>query len=141
MRFNQETSMGFPRITKYAPFIWYLDKQGDGPHRVTFSLIEKVLKFELPPSSRYPQWWSNNDVNSVFTKAWLKAGWRSKDVDVDAGKITFYRPTELEDAELAVLDLDRLNPVARGVLSVLAKRSGRSPADEALIILNDHLAP
>src|SRR5690242_8642971 len=100
---------GFKRRTKYAPFIDYLEEQKADSVRVSFAKIEKILGFELPASARYPQWWSNNDFNSVFTKAWLRAGWRSKEVDVVDESITFFRPEDADedDDETTILDLDR----------------------------------
>jgi hypothetical protein len=131
----------YKRPTKYSPFIEFLDKQQNDAVRVSFERIEKILGFDLPNSARFPQWWSNNDFNSVFTKAWLKAGWRSKEVDVERRHITFFRVESpvAGNEESNLLDLGQLAPVAKGVLSVLARRSGRTESDEALAILNDHL--
>lgn len=60
--------------------------------RVSFRQLEEAIGVTLPASAyKYPAWWSNNSSNSVMTKVWLEAGWRTRDVDVPGQKVTFYR--------------------------------------------------
>ena len=47
---------------------------------------------KLPQSAfNHRAWWSNNPTNSVMTKAWLAAGFRSEEVDMTARKLVFSR--------------------------------------------------
>jgi hypothetical protein len=133
--------------SKYDPLADFLDKQRTHEIEVTFKELETKLGFKLPASSRYPAWWSNNPFNSVMTQVWLDAGWKTRNVDVDGRKLTFYRVATLGAKEGSkrsggedALDLSRLKPVARSVLIVLAKRSGRTQAEEAIHILNEALS-
>jgi len=59
---------------------------------MTFDQIERVIGEKLPRSAhRYRAWWSNNPDNSVMTKAWLDAGFRSEQVDMEQRKLVFRR--------------------------------------------------
>ncbi len=59
---------------------------------MTFAEIERVIGAKLPPNSpQYPAWWSNNPTNNVMTKVWLKAGYRTEQVDVKSRKVVFRR--------------------------------------------------
>ena len=58
---------------------------------VTFAEIEKITGRKLPASSRYRAWWSNNDFNSVLTKVWIEAGFKSEQVDMEKRKLMFRR--------------------------------------------------
>jgi hypothetical protein len=59
---------------------------------MTFSEIEQLLGFPLPEKSkRIRAWWSNNPDNSVLTKVWLEAGFRSEQVDMKGQKLVFRR--------------------------------------------------
>lgn len=55
---------------------------------MTFSEIEELVG-ELPASKRYPAWWSNNPSNNPLTQVWLDCGFRTEQVNVEGGKLTF----------------------------------------------------
>lgn len=77
---------------KYEPFGQFLRKQRTQEVRLTFGEIENIVKAKLPPSARQQRaWWSNNPDNSVMTKVWLDAGFRSEQVDMEARKLVFRR--------------------------------------------------
>jgi hypothetical protein len=79
-------------VTKYAPLCEFLKKQNRHLIQLTFSEIEKLIGAPLPPSARkHRPWWSNNPKNSVITDAWLAAGYRSEQVDMETGKLVFRR--------------------------------------------------
>jgi hypothetical protein len=78
-------------MSKYDPLGDYLTRQLGDRVPMTFSEIEKITGNKLPASSRYRAWWSNNDFNSVLTKVWLKAGFKSEQVDMKARKLVFRR--------------------------------------------------
>lgn len=81
-------------MSKYKPLERYLRATvGRGRLAMTFSQIERILGAQLPASAkRYPAWWSNEDEGShVQAHAWRSSGYRTEQVDVVAGKVTFVR--------------------------------------------------
>ncbi|WP_156029605.1 hypothetical protein [Ancylobacter sp. FA202] len=59
---------------------------------MSFEDIERIVGARLPQSAfNHRAWWSNNPTNSVMTKAWLAAGFRSEEVDMTARKLVFSR--------------------------------------------------
>jgi hypothetical protein len=83
-------------MTKYAPLRDFLEKQNRKLVPMSFADIEKLIGTSLPASARkHRPWWSNNPSNSVITHAWLAAGYRTEQVDMERGKLVFRR---LDDA-------------------------------------------
>jgi hypothetical protein len=78
---------------KYSPLADFLRAQRRNEVPMTFAEIERIVGSPLPRSHRYRSWWSNNSFNSVMTKVWLDAGFRSADVDIKRRKLVF-RKTE-----------------------------------------------
>jgi hypothetical protein len=78
-------------MSKYSALGKYLEQQHRDVVAMTFSDIEKITGAKLPASSRYRAWWSNNDFNSVLTKVWLSAGFKSEQVDMKGRKLVFRR--------------------------------------------------
>jgi hypothetical protein len=78
-------------MSKYSALGDHLKRQHRELVPMTFAEIEKITGAKLPPSSRYRAWWSNNDFNSVLTKVWIEAGFRSEQVDMDKHKLVFRR--------------------------------------------------
>lgn len=79
-------------MSKYDPFTAYLREQPYREVRLGFGDLEKILGFKLPSSaSQHRAWWSNNGSNNVMTKAWLSAGFRTRDVDMENERLTFER--------------------------------------------------
>jgi hypothetical protein len=128
-------------LSKYRPLADYLNAQKADSVTLKFSQVEAILGFDLPSSCEYAAWWSNNPTNSVMTRVWMDAGWRTKNVRLKDREVTFYRSAEERDgtSDEQVVRLADLPPLARTVLSVLAKRSGRSVAEEARSVLEDAL--
>jgi hypothetical protein len=79
------------RMSKYDPLKAYLKLQQRDQIPMTFSEIEQVLGSKLPPSKLNRAWWSNNPDNSVITKAWLEAGYKTESVDIAGQKLVFSR--------------------------------------------------
>lgn len=77
-------------MSKYEPLTVFLKQAAPRELRLSFEEIEDVLGFRLPASKQYPAWWSNSATNNTMTKAWLDAGYRTEQVDVGEGKITFH---------------------------------------------------
>jgi hypothetical protein len=84
---------------KYTPLAEFLLAQKRDEVPLTFAEIERIIRAPLPPSHRYRAWWSNNSFNSVMTKVWLNAGFRSADVDIKRRKLVFrkVKPQKAQD--------------------------------------------
>ena len=78
-------------MSKYEPLGAFLQSRDAEAVPMTFAQIEKLIGAKLPPSAKYRAWWSNNPTNSVMTKVWLEAGFRSESVDLGARKLVFRR--------------------------------------------------
>jgi hypothetical protein len=80
---------------KYEPLTEFLRSQARARVPMTFAEIERVVGSKLPPSAiEHRAWWSNNPSNSVMTKAWLDAGYRSEQVDMEKRKLVFARTSD-----------------------------------------------
>jgi hypothetical protein len=87
-------------MSKYDPLGHFLAESRFNEVSMTFAEIEHVLGFPLPEKSkRIRAWWSNNADNSVLTKVWLEAGFRSEQVDMGGQKLVFRRTTPIGLAE------------------------------------------
>lgn len=78
-------------MSKYAALGAYLRGQSANEVSMTFAEIERITGTKLPASARFRAWWSNNPLNSVLTKVWLDAGYRSARVDMAKRKLVFER--------------------------------------------------
>lgn len=77
-------------MCKYQPLAVHLRQSGQESIAMTFAGIERVVGTKLPPSAfKHRAWWSNNPVNSVITRAWLDAGYRTANVDMSGRKLVF----------------------------------------------------
>ena len=81
-------------MSKYSALGDYLKHERRNVVPMTFGEIERITGSKLPASSRYRAWWSNNDFNSVLTKVWLSAGFKSEQVDMKGRKLVFRRVRE-----------------------------------------------
>jgi len=80
---------------KYLPLQQHLQGAEADFWEATFGEVESVLGFPLPNSARaHCEWWANNPHRHSHAYAWLDAGWLTRDVNLHAGTVTFYR-TEL----------------------------------------------
>jgi hypothetical protein len=85
-------------MSKYEPLTAFLKRASPRSLRLSFQEIEGVLGFPLPSSKQYPAWWSNSATNNTMTKAWLDAGYRTEQVDVAEGEVTFHTETRTDQA-------------------------------------------
>jgi hypothetical protein len=86
---------------KYEPLTRFLKIQQTREIRMSFEQIERVIGAKLPASARHHRaWWSNNPNNSVMTKAWLDAGFRSEQVDMGGRKLVFRRAAPEQSREV-----------------------------------------
>ncbi len=76
--------------TKYHRLFEHLLYSGDGQSTMTFAEIEAVLEARLPPSARTrAEWWSNSPRGHSQARAWMRAGYSTSKVDLEAGQVTF----------------------------------------------------
>lgn len=88
---------------KYEPLSNFLRKQSTNEVRVSFEQIERIIGDKLPASAHeHRAWWSNNPNNSVMTKAWIDAGFRSEQVDMEGHKLVFRRVRKSENSEIGL---------------------------------------
>ena len=77
-------------MSKYEPLEEYLRDCGRSDVPMTFAEIEEIIGDALPSSAfKHRPWWSNNPSNSVITYAWLRAGYKSAEVDMTERKLVF----------------------------------------------------
>ena len=77
-------------MSKYEPLEEYLRDCGRSDVPMTFAEIEEIIGDGLPSSAfKHRPWWSNNPSNSVITHAWLRAGYKSAEVDMTERKLVF----------------------------------------------------
>ena len=77
-------------MSKYQSLATHLHQSGQDSIAMTFAKIERIVGAKLPPSAfKYRAWWSNNPMNSVITRAWLDAGYKTEKVDMSKRKLIF----------------------------------------------------
>jgi hypothetical protein len=77
-------------MSKYQKLAHYLQNLEGESFTTNFGAIEDILGFELPASARqYPAWWANQDKGQ--STAWQSVGWKTADVSLGIGTITFVR--------------------------------------------------
>ena len=85
--------------SKYAPLTRHLQARAADVVAMKFAEVERVIGAKLPPSAhRNRAYWSNNAANSVLTRAWLAAGFRSEQVDLAGARLVFRRTTPARHA-------------------------------------------
>ena len=71
--------------------LWLLDARGDRTP-LTFLELETLLEFPLPASARtHRPWWANTASGHSHASAWLDAGWRTANVDLERERLVFER--------------------------------------------------
>lgn len=87
---------------KYDPLTAHLKSRQTSEVPMTFAEIEQLLGFALPASSAtHRAWWSNNPQNNVMTRAWLRAGYRTAEVDIPGRKLVFRRTGPASETDAA----------------------------------------
>lgn len=81
------------RTSRYDPLRLYLIDRAEPVVRLTFAEIERILGVALPRSARqYRPWWANEEAGThVHARAWLDAGRRTANVDLNAETVEFVR--------------------------------------------------
>jgi hypothetical protein len=79
--------------SKYHPLYAYLTQAGEAQIDLDFGAIEKLIGTELPASARASKaFWSNRGRGALQAAAWMQAGYRVSEVDLDRQTVTFARP-------------------------------------------------
>jgi hypothetical protein len=118
-------------MSKYDALGDYLKRQRGDAVPMTFRDIEKITGAKLPASSRYRAWWSNNDFNSVLTKVWIEAGFKSEQVDMEKRKLVFRRVRK-PTAEATVAAEKPFHPAygfMKGLVRIMPGTDLTQPAD------------
>jgi hypothetical protein len=123
---------------KYDALGHFLRGQRGGEVPMTFAEIERLTATKLPPSAhRHRPWWSNNARNSVMTKVWLEAGFRTEQVDMEGRKLVFRRvrnPAEGKVLQPSVAAKDTRHPALgalKGLVQILPGTDLTEPVDPA----------
>jgi hypothetical protein len=116
-------------MSKYAPLGDFLRQQRDDEVPMTFSQIEKITGIKLPASARYRAWWSNNATNSVMTKVWREAGFKSEQVDLEGRKLVFRRVREAPSIMAPAGDYHPLFGALKGLMRIMPGTDLTQPAD------------
>jgi len=79
-------------MSKYQELGAFLKGRHETEVPMTFAEVEAVTGAKLPASAfKHRPWWSNNPNNSVLTRVWLAAGYRSERVDMAAERLVFVK--------------------------------------------------
>ena len=82
-------------MTKYQALEVHLRESGQDSVPMTFADIEQVIGAALPASAfKHRPWWSNNPSNSSITHSWLKAGYKTENVDMAGQKLVFVKAAQ-----------------------------------------------
>lgn len=77
---------------KYATLRAHLSARTEPRIAMSFAEVAAAAKVKLPASAfRYPQWWQNDAEHHVQAKAWVEAGYKTENVDLDAQRVEFVR--------------------------------------------------
>ena len=88
-------------MAKYDALTAHLRGLDQQPWTASLAEVERVLGFELPASARtWYAWWANQP--RAQSKAWLDAGYRVINVDLDKQCITFTANDGASRSEAAV---------------------------------------
>lgn len=131
---------------RYEPLTRRLESQRTDEVRLTFGEIEEIVGRALPGSARrHPAWWANTSSHS-HADAWLRVGWKTRDLDLRGERITFRRrgvssisgPSESLRPWVGGLVLARevLSTAARRIVEAESARTGVSHGHAAAELLN-----
>jgi DNA-binding XRE family transcriptional regulator len=80
--------------SKYQPLLEFLRGSNQREVILSFAEIEALMNNPLPDSAKSKRaWWSNRSKGALQASAWMEAGYRVEDVDLDGQRVTFRKPT------------------------------------------------
>jgi DNA-binding transcriptional regulator YiaG len=78
--------------SKYYPLYKYLEQSGEEEIVLTFTAVEALLQSPLPPSARHQRgWWSNRESRAMQAIAWLNAGYKMAELNLEEERVVFRR--------------------------------------------------
>lgn len=88
---------------KYEPLAKFLKDCDDDSWEASFSEIEKILGFKLPPSAHeHRAWWANQfKGHHSQAKGWIEAGWVTREIDQRHGRVRFERKANSRESDRA----------------------------------------
>lgn len=115
---------------KYEPLSRYLDGLDGRVWDATFSDVERILGFDLPPSARrLPAWWANQRKgNHVQARSWQDAGWETRRVDLSRKRVRFERQSARGENNGAIASTER----RRDLLDQARRISGIADHDKVM---------
>lgn len=82
---------------KYAALKRFLGGQSQDRLGMSFADIERVLETPLPASAyRRAAWWANDATGHAQAKAWLEAGFKTEQVNIEGKSVTFARISSVQ---------------------------------------------
>jgi len=79
-------------MSKYNPLLKTLERESKEAIHLTFAEIERILGFNLPKSARKLRpWWSNDPTTHTQARAWLTAGYRATEVNLENEQVIFLK--------------------------------------------------
>lgn len=85
---------------------------------LSFHDIEKILGCKLPDSAyKYPAIWSNSDSHSL-SKAWMNAGYRSENLNIAEGRISFRKNDAISSSSV-----NRMMTMNSGYFPIMTKET------------------
>lgn len=80
------------RSLKYIRLAAHLANQPTDIEKLVMTVdeIADIVGEELPPMSRFPSWW-RNDERRAHSRAWLTAGWRVDEIFRSDAEVVFVR--------------------------------------------------
>ncbi len=80
--------------SKYQPLLEFLRGSNQSEVILTFVEIEALMNNPLPNSAKSKRaWWSNRSKGALQASAWMEAGYRVEDVNLDGQQVIFRKPT------------------------------------------------
>jgi len=77
---------------KYGLLAAHLRGQTGNQVSMTFAEVAEAAGGALPASAyRHRPWWANSRAQHTQARAWLDAGFRTEDVDMEGQRVTFVR--------------------------------------------------
>ncbi len=120
---------------KYDALKSHLSQMTDDEWPAKFSEIEAILGFALPRSAyAYPAWWSNDPTGHSHSRAWLAAGWKTSDVDLNHQQLRFMKVGEEAVARVqgAPAPSRPLHGALKGVIQMVAGTDLTKPTGGAV---------
>jgi len=78
-------------MSRYESLTRYLEGRREAEIPLTFKDVERILNRSLPSSARLHQpWWANTTTHS-HADAWLRVGWKTRQVDLAGQRVVFFQ--------------------------------------------------